>query len=454
MGIIHMRKKLVSMIFQNKIKKGVVLGLLMTALVLLSVGCESPIQSKDVTIGGAAYHPDTTDFVVTRSDFNDYEGLRQLESLEVLDLTALDLTGDEYDAIAARVSDQVKILWNVPLGEKKVPNTRTDWQLSSDELVELAKNVRYFPPITSLSVEEACPLTEDVAVGMQTLYETYPELTAQYHSQLYDMEIDSGMDELVLSNRKIKDVEPLRLAVRIFPHIKTYEMCECGLSDDVMGGLREEFPDVTFIWVVHCGRFSIRTDAQVFSTLEIKDAPEYTEKTFSPLFRYCTELRALDLGHHGIVDISEIANLKKLQALDLTDNKIRDISPLSEMKDLRYLVLFNNKVQDLAPIENDQNLEDINIILNKKIKNATVVTKLPHLKRLFIAYCMISEEDKDVIAAGIPEDCEFARRDYGIESGFASGWRFNERVTALREAFSHWKKVKEFHSWDDVVYYD
>lgn len=441
------------MVFQKQMKKGIVLGLLILAFVLLCAGCDSPFKPKDVTIGGVSYDISTTDFVVTRSDFNDYEGLQQLESLKVLDLTALDLTGEAYDAIAARVSDQVKILWSVPLGEKKIPNTQTDWQVSPEELVELVKNLNYFPPITSLSIEEECPLTEDVASSMQTLRDTYPELTVQCHSQVYKVAIDTSTEKLVLNNISIKDVDPLRLAIRIFPNIKTYEMCECGLSDDVMGGLREEYPDVTFIWVVHFGRFSVRTDAQVFSTWEFKVAPEYTEKTFSPLFRYCTELRALDLGHHGIGDISEIANLKKLQALDLTDNEIKDISPLAELKDLRYLVLFDNKVKDFAPLENNQNLEDINIIFNKRIKNVTVATKLPHLKRLFIAYCLVSDEEKDIIQKGIPKDCEFAKKDYGYGT-YSSGWRWNERVTALRYAFGHWKKVKEFHSWDDVVYYE
>ncbi len=441
------------MFFQSGWKKGVVLSVWMTALVLLLAGCASPFQPKDVTVGGVSYAPDTTDFVVTRSDFNDYEGLRQLESLKVLDLTALELTGEAYDAIAAQVSDQVKILWSVPLGEKKVPNTQTDWQVSPDELVELVPNLRYFPPVASLSIEEECPLTEEVAGSMQTLRETYPDLTVACHSQIYGQAIDSSTDKLVLSNQKIKDVEPLRLAVRIFPAIKTYEMCECGLSDEVMGGLREEFPDVTFIWVVHCGRFSIRTDAQVFSTWEVKAAPEYTEQTFAPLFRYCTELRALDLGHHGIKDISEIVNLKKLQALDLTDNEIKDISPLAELPDLTFLMMFDNKIKDLSPLENNQKLEDINIIFNKYVKNVTVVTKLPRLRRLFIAYCLVSDEDKEIIEKGIPKDCQFAKNDYGFGK-YDSGWRWDDRVKTLRNAFGHWRKVKEFRSCDDVVFYE
>ena len=93
----------------HKLQKGVVLGLLMTGLFLLPVGCDRLFPPKGVTVGGVTYDVSTTDFVVSRSDFDDYEGLRQLEDLRLLDLSALDLTTDAYDAIAAKVEQNVKM---------------------------------------------------------------------------------------------------------------------------------------------------------------------------------------------------------------------------------------------------------------------------------------------------------------------------------------------------------
>ena len=436
---------------QKKIFKGIALGALTAGLLLVPLGCGKVMPPRDVKVGGVAYAVSTTDFVVTLSDFDDYEGLKQLEHLKTLDISALDLTTEQYDAIAAKVDDDVSILWNVPVGEKKFLNTETELTLSPDELTALQNNRKYFRRIDSVTLDGSCKLTEDLAAAAQDLRSDFPDLSLTLQSKVYGVKADSSMDKLTLDNIAISDLNQLKLAMQVFPNIKTYEMCYCGLSNDVMGGLREEYPDVNFVWVVVCGRFQVRTDAQIFSTWEYEKAPQYNEKTFSPIFKYCTELRALDVGHHSIADLSELTNLKKLQVLDLTDNLVTDISPLAELEDLRYLVFPYNKVKDLSPLENNKNLEDLCIINNNRIKNASVVTKLPNLKRLYISYCKISDEEMEVIVNGIPKDCELQNKYYDLNVG--SGWRWNERVTALREAFGHWKKVKEFHSWDDVVYY-
>ena len=397
---------------------------------------------------GALLLLSTTDIVVTRSDFNDYEGLKQLEYLRRLDLSALHLTAEEYDTIAAQVDSKVKVIWSVPVGEKRILNTETDVSISPDELPELAKKAGYFPALAGLSVEGVCPLSEDLANAMLLLRENHPDLSVNLQSQVYGVNADSSMDKLTLDNIAIDDLTQLRWAIKVFSDIKTYEMCECGLSDDVMGGLREEYPDLTFTWVVHCGRFRVRTDAQVFSTLEYVVAREYTEKTFSPIFKYCTELRALDVGHHSIVDISELANLKKLQVLILTDNFVQDISPLAELPDLVFVELDMNKIKDASPLQNNEKLEDVCLMFNSSIKNISAVAKLPHLKRLYISNCIVYKSEMDKIKANLPKDCDLNT----THNSMAAGWRWGGKTPAIRKTFAYWRKVKEYHSWDDVVY--
>jgi Leucine-rich repeat (LRR) protein len=194
----------------------------------------------------------------------------------------------------------------------------------------------------------------------------------------------------------------------------------------------------------------VRTDAQSFSTLvNIGESFYGNEETFAPLFKYCTELRALDLGHHQIANISGIANLTKLQTLILADNKIVDISPLAELKDLNYVELFFNKITDVSPLTKLENLEDLNLCYNPGITNATELTKCKKLNRLYISNCRLSYNEISTLKNGLPENCEF---NSWVQNAVYQGWRTNTKNAAIRKAFSNWQNVKEYPDWEHVIY--
>ena len=378
-------------------KKGLALAFLVTALLLLCVGCSELLPFGKVKIGGRYYDKDTTHFIVTQSDFADYQGLRQLAGLKVLDLSALRLSPSDYEAVASQIDGQVSVVWRVPLGEKRFLCTQEELVLTPEALGRLKDNAGYFTALRQVSVEEVCPLTEELAGTVEALRQAHPGLSVQLRSQVYGVDVSSETETLVLNGIRISDLAPLHLAVRVFPNIGTFEMCECGLPDETMAGLRQTYPDRTFTWIVVCGRYQLRTDALVFSTLVSVLGHELSEKEFAPIFRYCTELRALDLGHQMIADISEITNLKKMQVLILADNHITDISPLAELPDLHYLELFQNQIEDLSPIQKLTKLEDINFMYNYGIRNADVVLEMPQLKRVYLNGCGLKDSKKKAI---------------------------------------------------------
>ena len=146
------------------------------------------------------------------------------------------------------------------------------------------------------------------------------------------------------------------------PYLKKIDMCGCELSDSEMEQLCNEYPDIKFVWMLHFGRWSLRTDAVAFSALNSNGEECYTQVHYAPIFKYCTDLRALDLGHSLITDISAIFSLKKLRAVILTDNKIRNIDAFAELKDLEFIEMnARNKVSSLEPLRNLDNLKYINL---------------------------------------------------------------------------------------------
>lgn len=174
---------------------------------------------------------------------------------------------------------------------------------------------------------------------------------------------------------------------------------------------------------------------------------DFTSEVASPIFKYCTELRALDLGHNNLTDISEITNLKHLHTLILADNAISDISPLAELKDLNYIELQANKIKDAAPLGELPLLEDLYIVKNSKIQNIVSVGKCTKIHKLYISSCGITGNEIWELKKVIPKDCEFR---YGQHYY----WRGDEKNTYIRRAFSNWKKVKEFPEWKNIVFSD
>lgn len=428
---------------------------MMIVLLLSAEGCsylsnlvEDQWVSQEVMIDGREYDAGLTEFTVSRSDFADYGELNKFEFLNTLDLTALDMTMEDYQAIAAQLDKHPQIVWNVPFQNGKVLSSSDHLHITGDMAPSDKEALTFFTDLKNVTIDP-CALSDTLYDTVQAVSANCPDAVLNYSSELYGVAIDNMTDTVFLNNIPIDDLTSLRMAIKTFPNITTYEMCTCGLSDEVMGGLREEYPDVKFVWLVVAGKYKLRTDAQVFSTLVAQIGERYSEDVFRPIFLYCTELRALDLGHHGIRDISEISHLTKLQTLILADNRIEDITPLKELKDLNYLEIFFNRVSDASPLVELENLEDLNFCYNSRLKNPLVLTQCKKLNRLYIANSGLSRAQAAELKAGLPENCEF---NYTVHNAVHEGWRTNEKNARIREAFKRWKEVKEYNSWDNVVY--
>lgn len=421
-------------------KKASVLVLFSLLCLLLLAGCGG------VKIGNQTVDADATAVSVTDASFDDYAVLKKLTKLSELDLRALSLSVGQYEQIASQVADDVRIFWNVPLGEEQYPNTSQSLQLSSSQLSQAVEVLPYFTDLKTVTIEP-CDLSEELCRAVEAVRGQFPDAQVHAGSQIGGVTFDDETEKVVLNKIKLADSDVIRLAIRAFPNIKTYEMCECGLSDDVMGKLREDYPEITFIWVVKFDRFSVRTDAVVFSSLEYDVYRNITEETFQPLFRYCTELRALDIGHHGIKDISGLANLKKLQALILTDNYISDISPLAQLPELRYIEINWNDIADVTPFTQIENIENISMSSNHHLKNILNLTNCKNLKSLYLFGTNVKGKELDALIKGLPEGCIF-QYDFNRHHNIRS----ERRGRKVKEAFWDWEKVESFDFDTDSVY--
>ena len=222
-----------------------------------------------------------------------------------------------------------------------------------------------------------------------------------------------------------------------------------------MERLEETYPEIDFVWTLHFGSWTVTSDITCFSTLRTgsEDSHRYTNEELYPLLRFCHHLRALDLGHNALTDLTLIGQMRELQVLILADNgTLTDISPLAELSELYYLELFLCRdVADFTPLAALTRLEDVNLSYDRYFDDLGIFENCPGFEMGWFRNTGVTREQAAVfleahpgvtLIVGSPSD----------PSSTAFGWRETERNAAIRRAFTYWPTVADWRHWDDVEY--
>ena len=271
---------------------------------------------------------------------------------------------------------------------------------------------------------------------------------------LQDTEYPDDTTALVLSS-----TEGLEQAMAGLPELKTVDLRDCAPDLSLMERLYERYPEVDFLWRFTFGpegrrQWTVSSDCSCFSSLWTgSESYRYTEEDYAPLLRFCRHLRALDLGHSDIGDLSLIGELSELQVLILADNpRITDISPLEKLHDLMYLELFLCcDIEDFSCLFSMPKMMDLNLSYCRNLEDISFIDSMPDFRSGWFRNSKVTwdmvrpyQESREGLrfVVGYPEDL----------SSIIGGWRDTKRSRAIRKAFLHWEEVEDFRAWDDVVY--
>ena len=280
-----------------------------------------------------------------------------------------------------------------------------------------------------------------------------PECEVDYLVDLGGVEVGSADESAVLDGAAIGAEELIR-RLAYLPNLKRIDICPLNLPDSDCIAVAEAFPDKKVVWTVHFGRWAVRTDATCFSTLNSPVVLElrYKDDTFAPLFTYCTDLVALDLGHNNIVDLSPLANLTKLQVLILGDNPgIQDVSPLGALTELRYMEFFMSNIPtDYSCMRSMTHMTDLCIGFCAGMNDISFIDDMPEREVGWFPYDGVPDEQAAAMRAARPE-VSFMFKPSRFSST-ADGWRETAHNLAVRKAFTNWRAVTAFRSIEDVEY--
>ena len=274
-----------------------------------------------------------------------------------------------------------------------------------------------------------------------------PECEMDWVYELNGVEYPGDTEELT-----VETLDGLEDALRYLPDIRFVDMLACEVTTDDIDRYMEINPDADYLWWVKFGRWVVRSDIQIFSSMRTTDNHYYTSEELYPLLHYCKKMRALDLGHNALTDLTDIGNMTDLQVLIIADNEyLTDLSPLKNLDKLYYFEMFLCiNITDFSGLDGMVSMEDMNCRYCRYLDDPSFLANMPNLRMLYCANTGLGLRE---IAPYRIEGCSYetASEDY---SSVYHGWRATDRNIAIRHLFHHFEDVKEFISWDNIVYKD
>ncbi len=386
----------------------------------------------------------------------DIRSLAALKNVEILDLSGSEVNDETYDYLKEKLPG-CRIVRKVSFDGTQYLNTDTSVKLSADFFdkenaeTELAR-LRYFDSLSEIDAF-AC---EDSDVLLD-LRQRFPQYTVRWYTRMFDKKFDTAAAEIDLSKKKYSLDEFMKAfdkSFSRFSNLKKVYMMDCDLSNLQMEKLMARYPDIKFVWYVRFAHYKVRTDAVAFSTLIAlhEEADKLNEDTMEPLFKYCTDLVSLDIGHCHCRDISALANLKQLRALIIMNNNVIDISPFAELTKLEFLEMNGNYVKNIEPLSGLKNLKMVNLYGSSEIKDLSPLYNHPNLEIVLFDKNVPKAEQQRFIESNPDCNSFFAVESEGRTTNVP--WRAAPLREKYKNSFRKWKNVTGFDEETETFSYD
>ena len=326
-----------------------------------------------------------------------------------------------------------------------IPSMLTELDVSSDATVtydKLLDAIRTYPALKVIRAD-AATLTSDEYIALcneknKSTLELYAKI--KYDNVILDL----TTEEMAITNATITDKEHFDTLLSYLPSGSKMYLADCNYTNDELAALREKHTRITLAWKLYLGeKWTLRTDDEAFSVMIYNY--NYTRMTSENIrvLEYTTNLKALDIGHQAVTDLTSIGKLTELRVLILADNKVSDLTPLSNLKKLEYLELFVNRISDLSPISECTSLIDLNFGWNRSITDISCIYNLDKIERLWLPTTGVASSKRDDIKAAFPN----AKIIFEDVDSVSSGWRTHPRYKPMRAMFTNNKYDENFANY-------
>ena len=403
------------------------------ALAILMTAC-GPSAPPDVELTAGVFPADTASLtaVLQPGETALLDGFTALEELDASGSIC-------YDELLAyrRTHPEIDVRFTVDVGGTAVAEDAETLDLSragADALPEAVETAaEYLPQLRRVDLgSDADGLLSPADV--RAAIEALPDAEVVYRFDVFGREVSTLDEEVDLSWTQMDDAgQRVREVLPCLTKCTFVNMDSCGVSNEDMAALRDEFPDVKIVWRVWLGRYySCRTDVtKVLASAA--GAATLTSETAAPL-QYCTDVKYLDIGHNEIGDISFVASMPDLEVAILGLHPWTDPSPLANCTKMEYLEIFTCGVNSLEPLANMKELRHLNICYDYGIHDLTPLYGLTNLERVWVG-CVTPVPAAQV--AELRERLPNCDVNSQVANPTTYGWRTHERYYKLREQFGY-----------------
>ena len=134
-----------------------------------------------------------------------------------------------------------------------------------EDIAEISGKMAEMPQLSEVNLmpEDGEPLLSLPAVC--TLKEALPGVHFDYGFDLYEQHLTTEDTEVSFVKAEIgnEGEESIRQALTVLDKCEYFLLDDCGIDDEIMAQIREDFPDTKVVWRVHVGWKSALTDDQV-----------------------------------------------------------------------------------------------------------------------------------------------------------------------------------------------
>ena len=330
----------------------------------------------------------------------------------------------------------------VLIGGTAVPVNAESVQLPADE--QTIKDLETAAPyLASLkNVDFGSEEGHERLAAVYGFLKDHPDINVDYKFGIFDRTPGIHDIKLDLNHRKMTDQgEEVREVIACMPDLKWLDMDSCGVDDEYMAAIRDDYPEVKVVWRIWFGvrkTYSVRTNVLRILASAPENAGSLTPASAASL-KYCTDVKYLDIGHNEyLYNIDFVRYMPNLEVFIVMDGTISDLSPLENCPHLEFLEIFTNRITDLSPLANAKELKHLNINWNHHLKDITPLYGLD-LERLWIG--IINEVPKEQIEEFKKLHPNCVVNDYSIDSH--EDWRWDKdknyypRYALLREQMGY-----------------
>ena len=397
-----------------------------------------------VDLGKQRINQDTTEIELLPTEF-DYDtlmhNLKYLPAVKTLTLTHTDLSADQLKNLVAAYPS-IDIRYDVKCLNYEWEHTVNELDLSAltpEEIPEITQAISRLPNLTDVTLSDPFARSNLSPADVKNLMDACPDINFHYGFHLFGQTVSTDDQEMIFDEVMIGNdgVDQIRAALSIMDDCTYVKLDTCGIDDEVMAKLRDDYPDKEIVWRIFIDRYNMLTDE-----IMVRMAESVNDANVTPL-KYCTKVKYLDINFNRLSDFSFVSYMPELECAILRLTLVSDLTPFASCPNLTWLELTDcSQLLDISPLGQLKNLKYLNIG-QTKVSDITALENVP-LERFVCVKTNVTGDSVEAFTAKHPQCLTVTSGNY---RGY--GWRYDDYN---QTPFEYYTKIAEIFRYNDYTF--